>query len=131
MEPDRLIKRYRRRRSAEQLVERTSNVTHGSRSRRAVPHIIYPEILVIVDYDGYRLHGGDNVQVIERKPARLDDDIDKETRSRAYESSTVTRRRGGVGFGSESKAEHLFEDNIITKNDSSDLMIANGRSTVR
>jgi hypothetical protein len=50
MEPDRLQKRYRQKRSA-------------GRSKRAVPSIIYPEILVIVDYDGYRLHGGDNVQV--------------------------------------------------------------------
>ena len=59
MEPDRLLKRYRRKRSA-------LNFTDGQtlqRSKRAVPHIIYPEILVIVDYDGYRLHGGDNVQV--------------------------------------------------------------------
>lgn len=55
MEPDRLQKRYRR--SAEEEVE------ERSRSKRAIPHIIYPEILVIVDYDGYRLHGGDNVQV--------------------------------------------------------------------
>ncbi|XP_070140277.1 A disintegrin and metalloproteinase with thrombospondin motifs like isoform X7 [Drosophila kikkawai] len=33
------------------------------RSRRQAPYIIYPEVLVIVDYDGYRLHGGDNLQV--------------------------------------------------------------------
>lgn len=72
MEPDRLQKRFRQRRSTtanltdfdsdfmgtEQL-QRSSN----SRSKRQIPHIIYPEILVIVDYDGYRLHGGDNVQV--------------------------------------------------------------------
>lgn len=64
MEPDRLTKRYRRRRAAELIVERAANETlFGSRSKRAVPQIIYPEILVIVDYDGYRLHGGDNVQV--------------------------------------------------------------------
>ncbi|XP_065200009.1 A disintegrin and metalloproteinase with thrombospondin motifs like isoform X2 [Planococcus citri] len=31
--------------------------------KREAPYTIYPEILVIVDYDGYRLHGGDNVQV--------------------------------------------------------------------
>lgn len=59
MEPDRLQKRYRKKRSSdltfsEQIVKR---------SKRAIPHIIYPEILVIVDYDGYRLHGGDNTQV--------------------------------------------------------------------
>lgn len=59
MEPDRLQKRYRMKRSSdfsfsEKIV---------SRSKRAIPHIIYPEILVIVDYDGYRLHGGDNTQV--------------------------------------------------------------------
>ncbi|KAE8752573.1 hypothetical protein FOCC_FOCC000695 [Frankliniella occidentalis] len=40
----------------------------ASRSRRSIvkreaPYVIYPEILVIVDYDGYRLHGGDNVQI--------------------------------------------------------------------
>lgn len=56
MEPDRLQKRYRRSTDEEIVEERT-------RSKRAIPHIIYPEILVIVDYDGYRLHGGDNVQV--------------------------------------------------------------------
>ncbi|XP_046811587.1 A disintegrin and metalloproteinase with thrombospondin motifs 16 [Lucilia cuprina] len=33
------------------------------RAKRQAPYIIYPEILVIVDYDGYRLHGGDNLQV--------------------------------------------------------------------
>lgn len=54
MEPDRLQKRFKR--STDHEVKRT-------RSKRAIPHIIYPEILVIVDYDGYRLHGGDNVQV--------------------------------------------------------------------
>ncbi|XP_055694751.1 A disintegrin and metalloproteinase with thrombospondin motifs like isoform X2 [Lutzomyia longipalpis] len=55
MEPDRLQKRYRRGDYA--------NVTRSGRTKRAVPHVIYPEILVIVDHDGYRLHGGDNVQV--------------------------------------------------------------------
>lgn len=52
-------KRYRNKRSS-------SSTLYGSyskRSKRAIPHIIYPEILVIVDYDGYRLHGGDNTQV--------------------------------------------------------------------
>lgn len=66
MEPDRLLKRYRRKRSVVAAANEL-NITEGSssrrRSKRAVPHIIYPEILVIVDYDGYRLHGGDNVQV--------------------------------------------------------------------
>ncbi|XP_043866540.1 uncharacterized protein LOC6580218 isoform X2 [Drosophila mojavensis] len=33
------------------------------RPRRQAPYVIYPEVLVIVDYDGYRLHGGDNLQV--------------------------------------------------------------------
>lgn len=59
MEPDRMQKRYRQKRTV-------SSANHGSnvkRSKRAIPHIIYPEILVIVDYDGYRLHGGDNTQV--------------------------------------------------------------------
>lgn len=37
-----------------------------TRSRRQAPYIIYPEVLVIVDYDGYRLHGGDNLQVCVR-----------------------------------------------------------------
>lgn len=35
----------------------------SSRTKREAPYMIYPEILVIVDYDGYRLHGGDNLQV--------------------------------------------------------------------
>lgn len=87
MEPDRLLKRYRqrRRRSAEPASSGSSSSSslsdatlrhnasgsaaaasddaRSGRTRRAIPHIIYPEILVIVDYDGYRLHGGDNVQV--------------------------------------------------------------------
>lgn len=54
MEPDHLSKRYRRKRSEDST---------SSRSKRQVPHIIYPEILVIVDYDGYRLHGGNNADV--------------------------------------------------------------------
>ncbi|XP_026750418.1 A disintegrin and metalloproteinase with thrombospondin motifs 1 isoform X2 [Galleria mellonella] len=53
MEPDHLAKRFRRKRSTE---------AH-SRRKRDAPYVIYPEILVIVDYDGYRLHGGDNVQI--------------------------------------------------------------------
>ncbi|XP_028166740.1 A disintegrin and metalloproteinase with thrombospondin motifs 2 isoform X3 [Ostrinia furnacalis] len=53
MEPDHLGKRFRRKRSTE---------SH-SRRKRDAPYVIYPEILVIVDYDGYRLHGGDNVQI--------------------------------------------------------------------
>jgi hypothetical protein len=36
---------------------------YADRSKRDAPYVIYPEILVIVDYDGYRLHGGDNLQV--------------------------------------------------------------------
>ena len=59
MEPDRMQKRYRNRRSSSSTLHRS----HRKRSKRAIPHIIYPEILVIVDYDGYRLHGGDNTQV--------------------------------------------------------------------
>lgn len=59
MEPDRLQKRYRKKRSSP-----TTFSEHVlKRSKRNIPHIIYPEILVIVDYDGYRLHGGDNTQV--------------------------------------------------------------------
>lgn len=57
MEPDRMQKRYRRSTDEDEVVD------ERTRSKRAIPHIIYPEILVIVDYDGYRLHGGDNVQV--------------------------------------------------------------------
>uniref|UniRef100_A0A1Y1MQZ3 Peptidase M12B domain-containing protein n=5 Tax=Photinus pyralis TaxID=7054 RepID=A0A1Y1MQZ3_PHOPY len=53
MEPDHLAKRYRR----------NAQNTTSNRSKREAPYIIYPEILVIVDYDGYRLHGGDNVQI--------------------------------------------------------------------
>nr|CAD7203584.1 unnamed protein product [Timema douglasi] len=48
MEPDHLAKKYRSKRSI---------------NKREAPYVIYPEILVIVDYDGYRLHGGDNVQI--------------------------------------------------------------------
>lgn len=58
MEPDRLQKRYRQKRAAKSFSQEVTD-----RSKRAIPHIIYPEILVIVDYDGYRLHGGDNTQV--------------------------------------------------------------------
>lgn len=86
MEPDRLLKRYRRRRRAAAAAASahsgesssssslrhnvsgsgTGTTAHG-RAKRAIPHIIYPEILVIVDYDGYRLHGGDNVQVFSER----------------------------------------------------------------
>jgi len=34
-----------------------------SRQKRQAPYMIFPEILVIVDYDGYRLHGEDNVAI--------------------------------------------------------------------
>ncbi|XP_044745503.1 A disintegrin and metalloproteinase with thrombospondin motifs 16 isoform X2 [Coccinella septempunctata] len=51
MEPDHLTKRHKR------------SVSRSSRSKREAPYTIYPEILVIVDYDGYRLHGGDNLQI--------------------------------------------------------------------
>uniref|UniRef100_A0A1B6E598 Peptidase M12B domain-containing protein n=1 Tax=Clastoptera arizonana TaxID=38151 RepID=A0A1B6E598_9HEMI len=50
MEPDSLPQKFRSKRSL-------------SRTTREAPYVIYPEILVIVDYDGYRLHGGDNVQI--------------------------------------------------------------------
>uniref|UniRef100_A0A182WEC2 Uncharacterized protein n=1 Tax=Anopheles minimus TaxID=112268 RepID=A0A182WEC2_9DIPT len=53
MEPDRLQKRFRAKRSPQAYYKNS----------RAIQQVIYPEILVIVDYDGYRLHGGDNVQV--------------------------------------------------------------------
>lgn len=52
MEPDHISKRYKR-----------NTVENSSRKKRDAPYTIYPEILVIVDYDGYRLHGGDNLQV--------------------------------------------------------------------
>lgn len=52
-------KRYRKKRSP----VKSFSEEIFKRSKRAIPHIIYPEILVIVDYDGYRLHGGDNIQV--------------------------------------------------------------------
>ncbi|KAK4884880.1 hypothetical protein RN001_001151 [Aquatica leii] len=54
MERDHMGKRYRK---------NARNVTSHSRRKREAPYIIYPEILVIVDYDGYKLHGGDNVQI--------------------------------------------------------------------
>lgn len=42
MEPDHLSKRFRTKRSV------------STRSKREAPYVIYPEILCIVDYDGYR-----------------------------------------------------------------------------
>ncbi|GJQ78637.1 hypothetical protein Trydic_g11742 [Trypoxylus dichotomus] len=54
MEPDHLGKRYKR---------SSHTATDKSRTKREAPYTIYPEILVIVDYDGYRLHGGDNLQI--------------------------------------------------------------------
>lgn len=59
MEPDRMQKRYRKKRSTSSVFSEQ----YLKRLKRAIPHIIYPEILVIVDYDGYRLHGGDNTQI--------------------------------------------------------------------
>ncbi|XP_046677312.1 A disintegrin and metalloproteinase with thrombospondin motifs 16 isoform X2 [Homalodisca vitripennis] len=50
MEPDEMPQKHRSKRSA-------------TISKREAPYVIYPEILVIVDYDGYRLHGGNNVQI--------------------------------------------------------------------
>lgn len=50
MEPDHISKRYKR-------------DSPNSRRKREAPYTIYPEILVIVDYDGYRLHNGDNLQI--------------------------------------------------------------------
>ncbi|KAM7344450.1 sol narae metalloprotease isoform 3-T3 [Cochliomyia hominivorax] len=52
----------------EELLEAEDGVDENEfaphkRAKRQAPYIIYPEILVIVDYDGYRLHGGDNLQV--------------------------------------------------------------------
>lgn len=55
MEPDHISKRYKR------SIENRN--TGHSRTKREAPYTIYPEILVIVDYDGYRLHGGDNLQI--------------------------------------------------------------------
>lgn len=60
MEPDHLAKRYRKKRSTSST-SFTEQIKR--RSKRNLPHIIYPEILVIVDHDGYRLHKGDNNQV--------------------------------------------------------------------
>ncbi|KAK9685487.1 hypothetical protein QE152_g38002 [Popillia japonica] len=54
MEPDHMGKRYKR----------NGHSTAGKRrTKREAPYTIFPEILVIVDYDGYRLHGGDNLQI--------------------------------------------------------------------
>ncbi|XP_067628076.1 A disintegrin and metalloproteinase with thrombospondin motifs like isoform X3 [Eurosta solidaginis] len=44
-------------------LENVSAKTSRTRNKRQVPYTIYPEVLVIIDYDGYRLHGGDNLQV--------------------------------------------------------------------
>lgn len=63
MEPDRLQKRYRRSTDGDDNVGSSDDMMKA-RNKRSIPNIIYPEILVIVDYDGYRLHGGDNVQVM-------------------------------------------------------------------
>ncbi|XP_075164833.1 sol narae metalloprotease isoform X2 [Haematobia irritans] len=41
----------------------TDESSPHKRGKRHAPYMIYPEVLVIVDYDGYRLHGGDNLQV--------------------------------------------------------------------
>lgn len=49
MEPDHLAKRYRIKRSI------------NSRSKREAPYVIYPEILCIVDYDGYRWESANNI----------------------------------------------------------------------
>lgn len=43
--------------------KRSTLQSEHSRKKREAPYTIYPEILVIVDYDGYRLHGGDNLQI--------------------------------------------------------------------
>lgn len=57
MEPNHLHRRYRR------------NVGNDKKSRvkkiskRDLPHIVYPEILVILDYDGYRLHGKNELEI--------------------------------------------------------------------
>ncbi|KAA0194873.1 hypothetical protein HAZT_HAZT003241 [Hyalella azteca] len=40
---------------------RSPNARH--RNKRAAPAVIYPEILVLVDYDGYLLHGQDNSKI--------------------------------------------------------------------
>lgn len=40
-----------------------SRKTGKSRHKRQAPFMIFPEILVIVDYDGYRLHGEDNIAI--------------------------------------------------------------------
>merc|ERR1719322_1074858 len=34
-----------------------------NRRKRQAPYIIFPEILCIVDYDGYRMHGKDNIAI--------------------------------------------------------------------
>lgn len=39
------------------------NQNKHSRQKRQAPFMIFPEILVIVDYDGYRLHGEDNIAI--------------------------------------------------------------------
>ncbi|XP_014232746.1 A disintegrin and metalloproteinase with thrombospondin motifs 6-like isoform X1 [Trichogramma pretiosum] len=64
MEPDRLNKRYRRKRSIDDLDARVKrSLELHTREKREAPYVIYPEILCIVDYDGYRMHGGDNPNV--------------------------------------------------------------------
>lgn len=45
----------------EKISSHTSKV--HSRQKRQAPFMIFPEILVIVDYDGYRLHGEDNIAI--------------------------------------------------------------------
>ncbi|CAL4125188.1 unnamed protein product, partial [Meganyctiphanes norvegica] len=41
----------------------TRNPEARIRRKRSAPYIIYPEILVLVDYDGYLLHNQDNSQI--------------------------------------------------------------------
>ncbi|XP_040567862.1 A disintegrin and metalloproteinase with thrombospondin motifs like isoform X2 [Lepeophtheirus salmonis] len=46
-----------------QIDERVVKERIHSRNKRQAPYIIFPEILCIVDYDGYRLHGKDNIAI--------------------------------------------------------------------
>jgi len=52
--------------SPEDLKDHLSTASSGaskSRAKRDAPDTIYPEILVLVDYDGYLLHGQDNTKI--------------------------------------------------------------------
>merc|ERR1719435_301266 len=49
--------------SGEDLGDAFQSKSHHRAKRDLTPDTIYPEILVLVDYDGYLLHGQDNTKI--------------------------------------------------------------------